>query len=177
MARQTSPAPPAPASSRRISATASMTYLSSFAGSGTYRLSMSAAVRGRQQWEILRRSLVPRVPEAVDRINAAALAALADPEGAAKLQDLSATIVGSSPEQLAQHVQAELQEGRRLVRVFYGITTWSPLGQGDRRLRFDPAGRNANTRTPFGATSLERALLSVDSAALAAARAISSCAP
>jgi conjugal transfer ATP-binding protein TraC len=27
-----------------------------------------------------------------------------------------------------QHVQAELQEGRRLVRVFYGLTTWSPLG-------------------------------------------------
>jgi conjugal transfer ATP-binding protein TraC len=34
-----------------------------------------------------------------------------------------------------QHVQAELQEGRRLVRVFYGITTWSPLGQGDRHER------------------------------------------
>ncbi len=28
-------------------------------------------------------------------------------------------------------VQAELQEGRRLVRVFYGITTYSPLGLGD----------------------------------------------
>ena len=34
-----------------------------------------------------------------------------------------------------QHVQAELQEGRRLVRVFYGVTTWSPLGQGDRHER------------------------------------------
>ncbi len=30
-----------------------------------------------------------------------------------------------------QHVQAELQEGRRLVRVFYGLTTFSPLGRGD----------------------------------------------
>jgi conjugal transfer ATP-binding protein TraC len=34
-----------------------------------------------------------------------------------------------------QHVQAELQEGRRLVRVFYGITTYSPAGQGDRHER------------------------------------------
>ena len=31
-----------------------------------------------------------------------------------------------------QHVQSELQEGRRLVRVFYGLTTYSPLGRGDR---------------------------------------------
>jgi conjugal transfer ATP-binding protein TraC len=29
-------------------------------------------------------------------------------------------------------VQSELQEGRRLVRVFYGLTTYSPLGRGDR---------------------------------------------
>ena len=28
-------------------------------------------------------------------------------------------------------VQAELQEGRRLLRVFYGVTTYSPLGLGD----------------------------------------------
>jgi conjugal transfer ATP-binding protein TraC len=34
-----------------------------------------------------------------------------------------------------QHVQSELQEGRRLVRVFYGITTFSPLGAGDRHER------------------------------------------
>ena len=34
-----------------------------------------------------------------------------------------------------QHVQAELQEGRRLVRVFYGLTTFSPLGLGDRHER------------------------------------------
>jgi conjugal transfer ATP-binding protein TraC len=34
-----------------------------------------------------------------------------------------------------QHVQAELQEGRRLVRAFYGVTTWSPLGDGDRHER------------------------------------------
>jgi conjugal transfer ATP-binding protein TraC len=34
-----------------------------------------------------------------------------------------------------QHVQTELQEGRRLVRVFYGVTAWSPLGDGDRNER------------------------------------------
>jgi conjugal transfer ATP-binding protein TraC len=34
-----------------------------------------------------------------------------------------------------QHVQAELQQGRRLVKVFYGVTTFSPLGQGDRHER------------------------------------------
>jgi conjugal transfer ATP-binding protein TraC len=33
------------------------------------------------------------------------------------------------------HVQAELQEGRRLVRVFYGLTTFSPAGLGDRHER------------------------------------------
>lgn len=34
-----------------------------------------------------------------------------------------------------QHVQSELQEGRRLVRVFYGLTTFSPMGAGDRHER------------------------------------------
>jgi len=34
-----------------------------------------------------------------------------------------------------QHVQAELQEGRRLVKVFYGLTSFSPLGKGDRHER------------------------------------------
>lgn len=34
-----------------------------------------------------------------------------------------------------QHVQAELQQGRRLVKVFYGLTAFSPLGEGDRNER------------------------------------------
>ena len=34
-----------------------------------------------------------------------------------------------------QHVQNELQQGRRLVKVFYGVTAWSPLGDGDRNER------------------------------------------
>lgn len=32
-------------------------------------------------------------------------------------------------------VQAQLQEGRRLVRAFYGVTTFSPYGEGDRNER------------------------------------------
>lgn len=34
-----------------------------------------------------------------------------------------------------QHVQAELQEGRKLAKVFYGVTAFSPLGDGDRNER------------------------------------------
>ncbi|MEO6716423.1 MAG: DUF5934 domain-containing protein, partial [Novosphingobium sp.] len=33
------------------------------------------------------------------------------------------------------HVQSELQQGCKLVKVFYGLTTFSPLGQGDRNER------------------------------------------
>ncbi|HZC12449.1 MAG TPA: tripartite tricarboxylate transporter substrate binding protein, partial [Thermoleophilaceae bacterium] len=57
-------------------------------------------------------------PEAiVARLNAAALAALADPEVAAKLKDLSTTVVGSTPEELASHVQAELAKWAPVVRA------------------------------------------------------------
>jgi tripartite-type tricarboxylate transporter receptor subunit TctC len=52
----------------------------------------------------------------VDRLNEAALKALADPEIAAKLKDLSASIVGSTPDQLAQHVQAELTKWAPVVK-------------------------------------------------------------
>ena len=30
-----------------------------------------------------------------------------------------------------QHVQAELQQGKKLVQLFYGVTSYSPLGSGD----------------------------------------------
>ena len=57
-------------------------------------------------------------PEAiVARLNAAALAALADREVAAKLKDLSTTVVGSTPEELASHVQAELAKWAPVVRA------------------------------------------------------------
>ncbi len=52
----------------------------------------------------------------VDRLNEAALKALADPEIAAKLKDLSASVVGSTPDQLAQHVQAELTKWAPVVK-------------------------------------------------------------
>jgi tripartite-type tricarboxylate transporter receptor subunit TctC len=55
--------------------------------------------------------------EIIMRLNAAALAALADPDVAAKLKDLSATVVGSTPEQLAVHVKAELAKWTPVVKA------------------------------------------------------------
>jgi tripartite-type tricarboxylate transporter receptor subunit TctC len=52
----------------------------------------------------------------IDRLNAAALAALADPEVTAKLKELSIESVGSTPEELAAHVQAELAKWGPVVR-------------------------------------------------------------
>jgi len=45
----------------------------------------------------------------------------------------SARFLPKLAEQSAEwkHVQAELQEGKKLVKLFYGLTTFSPLGQGD----------------------------------------------
>jgi tripartite-type tricarboxylate transporter receptor subunit TctC len=53
----------------------------------------------------------------IDRLHEAALAALADPGIAAKLKDLSTTVVGSTPEQLAAHVQAELTKWAPVVKA------------------------------------------------------------
>jgi tripartite-type tricarboxylate transporter receptor subunit TctC len=52
----------------------------------------------------------------IDRLNAAALAALADPEVTAKFEDLSIESVGSTPEQLAAHVEAELAKWAPIVK-------------------------------------------------------------
>jgi tripartite-type tricarboxylate transporter receptor subunit TctC len=55
-------------------------------------------------------------PKAViDKLNAASLAALKDPEVSAKLADLSATVVGSTPEELATHVKDELAKWAPVV--------------------------------------------------------------
>jgi tripartite-type tricarboxylate transporter receptor subunit TctC len=53
----------------------------------------------------------------VDRLNAAALAALAGPEVAARLGELGATVVGSTPRGLAAHVRAELAKWAPVVRA------------------------------------------------------------
>lgn len=55
--------------------------------------------------------------EIIMRLNAAALAALADPDVAAKLKDLSVTVVGSTPEQLAIHVKAEHAKWAPVVKA------------------------------------------------------------
>ncbi|MCV9998480.1 tripartite tricarboxylate transporter substrate binding protein [Pararhizobium sp. YC-54] len=54
--------------------------------------------------------------EAIDRLNAAAKKALADPTVAEKMKDFSATIVASTPEELATHVTAELAKWSPVVK-------------------------------------------------------------
>jgi tripartite-type tricarboxylate transporter receptor subunit TctC len=56
-------------------------------------------------------------PEAIARLNAAALAALADSGVATRLKDLSATVVGSTPEELQAHVEAELAKWAPVVEA------------------------------------------------------------
>jgi tripartite-type tricarboxylate transporter receptor subunit TctC len=53
----------------------------------------------------------------IDRLNAAALAALAEPEVTAKLKELSIKAVGSTPGELAAHVQAELTRWAPIVKA------------------------------------------------------------
>ncbi len=54
--------------------------------------------------------------EAIDRLNASAKKALADPTVAEKMKDFSATIVASTPEELATHVTAELAKWGPVVK-------------------------------------------------------------
>ncbi|CAN7510955.1 tripartite tricarboxylate transporter substrate binding protein [Rhizobium sp. LjRoot98] len=54
--------------------------------------------------------------EAIDRLNAAAKKALADPTVAEKMKEFSATIVASTPEELATHVTAELAKWGPVVK-------------------------------------------------------------
>ena len=51
----------------------------------------------------------------IAKLNEASLAALKDPEVSAKLADLSATVVGSTPEELATHVKDELAKWAPVV--------------------------------------------------------------
>lgn len=54
-------------------------------------------------------------PEVVARLNAAAVAAMADPAVAARMEEFSATIVASTPEELAAHVTAEAAKWAPIV--------------------------------------------------------------
>jgi tripartite-type tricarboxylate transporter receptor subunit TctC len=54
--------------------------------------------------------------EAIDRLNASAKKALADPTVAEKMKGFSATIVASTPEELAAHVTAELAKWAPVVK-------------------------------------------------------------
>ncbi len=55
-------------------------------------------------------------PEVVARLNKSALAALADPAVVERMKEFSAGIVGSTPEQLAAHVKAELAKWEPVVK-------------------------------------------------------------
>lgn len=54
-------------------------------------------------------------PEAVARLNAAALVAMADPAVVARMKEFSAEIVASDPASLAAHVQAEIAKWTPVV--------------------------------------------------------------
>jgi tripartite-type tricarboxylate transporter receptor subunit TctC len=56
-------------------------------------------------------------PEVVARINEAAVKALADPDVQAKLMGFGAVVEGSTPEELAAHVQAELAKWAPVVKA------------------------------------------------------------
>jgi tripartite-type tricarboxylate transporter receptor subunit TctC len=55
--------------------------------------------------------------DVIDRLNAAANAAVADPDVQAKLKDVGAVPKGSTPEELASHVQAELAKWAPVVKA------------------------------------------------------------
>lgn len=54
--------------------------------------------------------------EVVDRLNAAAVKAMADPGVAERMKEFSATIVASSPEELATHIKAEIAKWTPVVK-------------------------------------------------------------
>lgn len=54
--------------------------------------------------------------EVVDRLNAAAVKAMADPGVAERMKEFSATIVASSPEELGAHVKAEVAKWTPVVK-------------------------------------------------------------
>ncbi|QND54152.1 tripartite tricarboxylate transporter substrate binding protein [Phyllobacterium sp. 628] len=55
-------------------------------------------------------------PEVVSSLNKAANAALANPSVVAKMKDFSATIVASTPDELATHVKAEIAKWEPIVK-------------------------------------------------------------
>jgi len=54
-------------------------------------------------------------PEVVAKLNEAALTAMKDPEMIARMDEFSTEIVGSTPEELAEHVKAEMEKWEPVV--------------------------------------------------------------
>src|SRR3546814_19435044 len=63
-------------------------------------------------------------------------------------QTKSARFLPKLAEQSAEwrHVQAELQAGKKLVQLLYGVTRISPLGQGEAHERILKASRSEGRR-------------------------------
>jgi tripartite-type tricarboxylate transporter receptor subunit TctC len=55
-------------------------------------------------------------PEVVARLHSDAIAALAEPAIRKRMHDLGSTIVGSTPEELAQYLQAEIAKWGPVIR-------------------------------------------------------------
>jgi tripartite-type tricarboxylate transporter receptor subunit TctC len=56
-------------------------------------------------------------PEVIAKLNEAAVAAVKDPTVQAKLADVGASVVGSTPEELAEHVKAEMAKWAPVVKA------------------------------------------------------------
>jgi tripartite-type tricarboxylate transporter receptor subunit TctC len=56
-------------------------------------------------------------PEVIAKLNEAAVAAVQDPGVQAKLKDMGASVVGSTPEQLAEHVKTEMAKWAPVVKA------------------------------------------------------------
>ena len=56
-------------------------------------------------------------PEVIAKLNEAAVAAVKDPAVQAKLADVGASVVGSTPEELGEHVKAEIAKWAPVVKA------------------------------------------------------------
>jgi tripartite-type tricarboxylate transporter receptor subunit TctC len=56
-------------------------------------------------------------PEVIAKLNEAAVAAVQDPGVQARLKDMGASVVGLTPEQLAEHVKTEMAKWAPVVKA------------------------------------------------------------
>jgi len=56
-------------------------------------------------------------PEIIGKMHADAVAALAEPQIKAKLEQLGVVVIGSTPEQLGAHIQAEMEKWAPVIKA------------------------------------------------------------